>query len=154
MRSITIKRPPAFTGSSLKARVYIYDEEAPEIHINHRPYRRLGILKNGEEQTFWVSDGNVELLVVSDPIMKGIYNDRICIAAGAESVVLSLGCENGLGLCFDGLTDEHTMKRRKKKKQLGIVATMLYAIAILLILVLIGLAMGLVGSLVDGVGTL
>ena len=148
MRNVTIKRRKSFVGCLLKARVYVRDELYPDTYINRCPYRFLGILRNGEEQTFLVPDEAVEILVASDPLMKGVYNDRVCIEAGIDPVVLSGSCEMGLGFVFDGVANEQRTQTLKKKKKKGII--------FLIVSVIIGVVLGnIVGTLMGNtVGSL
>lgn len=52
MRNLIIKRNKTFVGCATKLKVYIEDSASSEITINGVSCRKLGTIRNGEEQSF------------------------------------------------------------------------------------------------------
>ena len=87
MRTLTIKRRKCAAGCLVKDTVYIED-----IHSSTRvldiPCRKLGVVKNGEEKSFEIGEGQARLLVVTNKINKWHSSDVIEIPWGTEDVTL------------------------------------------------------------------
>ena len=75
MRTLTITRNKTFVGCAGKLKVYIEDYQAPEMTILDTPCRQIGILKNGETQSFEITEEAVKVFVIADKISKGYCNE-------------------------------------------------------------------------------
>jgi len=89
MRNLTIKREKAVAGCAMKVQLYIRDPQAPELEINGVPCRKLGSLKNGEERTFAIENGQTQVVVIADKVSKNFCNEFYTIPEGEEDVFLS-----------------------------------------------------------------
>lgn len=140
MRNLTIKRNKSFVGCLVKMKIYISDFSSNEITINNIPCRKLGDLKNGEEKTFAIDNGDARIFVIADRLSKGFCNEFYNITAGDEDIYLSgqnrYNPANGIAFRFDGVTDEEILKNRKKGNKIGIIVL----IAAFIVGILIGLA--------------
>ena len=76
MRDLTIKRHKSFVGCLAKFKVYIEDPASRELTIAGVPCRKLGELKNGQEQTFQIGTEETRLFVISDKFSKD-YSKQI-----------------------------------------------------------------------------
>lgn len=118
MRNLTIKRVKKYTASLMKMKVYIEDPVCAEMLINNVPCRKLGDLKNGEEKTFQIGEGEAKVFVIADKLSKNICNEFVQIPAGTEDVYLSgrnhLNPMAGNPFRFDGFVTEEVLQNRKK----------------------------------------
>lgn len=145
MRNLTIKRAKRFVGCLGKMKVYIEDAAASEITINGTPCRKLGILKNGGEETFTIEERAAKVYVIGDKLSKDMCNDFYQLPEGAEDIVLTgkniYNPTIGNPFIFDGNENEEVKKNRKKNKTRGIV--------FILICAAIGFAIGLFSGLMS-----
>ncbi len=148
MRNLTIKRQKSFVASLAKVKVYIEDYTCQDTVIRDVPCRKLGALKNNEEKTFTIGDNEAKVFVIGDKISKGFCNDFYTIPAGVEDVYLTgknrYNPLNGNAFLFDGVTDEASLKNRKRSKRIGLV--------VLIIAAIIGFLFGLFGDYFESKG--
>lgn len=118
MRNLTIKREKSYVGCLTKARVYVHDELTGDTKINGDKCYKLGQLKNGEEKTFAIGDGEVKIYVVQDKLSMKLTNEVCFIPAGVEDIYLmgefKYNPFGGNGFRFHGMTDERVLANRKK----------------------------------------
>lgn len=118
MRKLTIKRSKAFVGWMSKSKIYIEDHENKDLTINGVPCRKIGTLKNGEENTFEIESFATKVYVIGDRLSRNICNDYYKIPAGEEDITLigehKYNPFNGNAFRFDGVTDEEILANRKK----------------------------------------
>ena len=147
VRNLTVKRIKTVVGCTSKLKIYIQDPLAGELNINGVPCRKLGILKNGEENMFSIEDTEAKLFVIADQLSKDLYNEYYTIPAGAEDVVLSGKCHYnplmGNPFRFDGMASEEVLQHRKKNSRKNI--------PVLVIAVIIGLLVGLLPNILDNI---
>ena len=86
MRTLTIKREKSFVGSLATMKVYLEDQLSPELTLNGIPCRKLGTLKNGEEQSFLIADNAARLLVAADKISASYTSTCIQLPEGTENL--------------------------------------------------------------------
>ncbi|MBQ3069355.1 MAG: hypothetical protein IJD01_05370 [Clostridia bacterium] len=141
MRQLTIKRRKVYAACLAKMTVYIEDHQAPEGVLGGLPCRRLGELKNGEEQTFTVSDSAATVFVAPANLTTDRYLERLVIPEGTDDMVLEGQCYinilGGNGFCFDANNNAASAKKRKKSTLLGV-----------LLLIAVGVVSGLVSYFV------
>lgn len=129
MRNLTIKRHKSFIACMKKVKVYIEDYSCQDIIIKDVPCRKLGDLKNNEEKTFMIGDHEAKVFVISDKLTKGYCNDFYTIPAGVEDVYLTGKNTSNIlhdgAFLFDGVTEEASLKNRKKNKRFIAVILML-----------------------------
>ncbi len=124
MRDVTIKREKAAAHSRVGVSVYAEDRDAAELTIEGVPCRKLGELKNGEEQTFTVSSEAVTLYTAVDS--RGTFTCQpYPLEAGEEAVSLA-GCvcddEDGrASFCFGAEGDGNADGKNKLKSALSLV---------------------------------
>lgn len=123
MRNLTIKREKAFAGCAVKVQLYIEDPQAPELEINGIPCRKLGSLKNGEERTFTIENGQTQVVVIADKVSKNFCNEFYTIPEGEEDVFLS-GKNHfdplaGNPFWFAGQTSPEALAQRKETAKKG-----------------------------------
>lgn len=149
MRNLTIRRNKSFVASLGKMKVYIEDADAGEILIDGVPCRKLGDLKNGEEQTFLITEQAARVYVIADKLSRNYSNDYYPIPAGWDPVFLSgKNCYNpgaGNPFRFDGVTDPTVLANRKKGSKKGIV--------ILIVALILGFVLGIAGNLLEDAGS-
>lgn len=123
MRNLTIKRTKSFVGCLAKMQVYIEDPAASEIQINQIPCRKLGTLKNGEEQTFQIGDEAAKVFVIADKLSRKFCNEFFELPAGEEDVYLSgrnkFNLLTGNAFRFDNNTSEAVLANRKRSARFG-----------------------------------
>ena len=123
MRTLTITRNKTAVGCAGRIRIYVEDYTAPEITILDTPCRPLGILKNGETQSFEIPEEAVKIFAIADKASKNYCNEFYPIPAGIDPVTLSGQCRynpmGGNAFRFDGVTDEETLQNRKENKAKG-----------------------------------
>lgn len=147
MRNLTIKRKKSFVASLNKMKVYIEDSTSDEITINNVSCRKLGGIKNGEEQIFQISEQAAKVFVIADKLSKNFCNEFYQLSYGEEDVVLSGGnrfnLANGNAFRFDNNDNEEVIANRKKGARKGAV--------ILAVAIVVGAVIGFLigGSLFD-----
>lgn len=138
MRNLTIRRDKTFVACLAKMKVYIEDYTSSDLTINGLPCRKLGTLKNGEEQTFLIGDHEAKVFVIADKLSKNFNNDFYTIPAGTENIYLSgknrYNPITGNPFRFDGVANEEVRKNRKKGLRIGV--------AILAVSAVVGLCIG------------
>ncbi len=132
MRTLTITREKARVGRLRAVKLYIEDRDTPETTILDTPCRRLGTLKNGETQSFEITEGAVKVFAVIDKFSVGCCNDYCPIPAGSEPVNLTgarrRGPLTGNAFRFDGTADESVLANRRKGHHKGVIALMVAVI--------------------------
>lgn len=125
MRNLTIKREKSFVASFAKMKVYIEDPAAGEITINHIPCRKIGVLKNGKEQTFQIGNQAAKVFVIADKLSKDYCNDFYQLPEGQEDIFLSgknkYNPAGGNGFRFANNDTEEVKANRKKGSRKGLV---------------------------------
>lgn len=132
MRNLTIKRNKTFVGCAMKLQIYIEDSMSNELTINGVPCRKLGTVKNGEQESFLIDDKETRVFVIADKLSKDYCNEFYKVPAGEEDVYISGQCKlnpaNGNAFRFDGITDEEVLKNRKKGTKKGALVLIVAAI--------------------------
>lgn len=124
MRNLTVRRRKVFTGCLNKTKLYIEDPLNQEITIDKTPCRKLGVLKNGDVQTFRIDDEARKIYVIADKITKGYCNEFYQLPAGSEDLVLTgqVQMEVGTGMFrFDDNNSEGIQSKRKKGAVIGVI---------------------------------
>ena len=124
MRNLTIKRRKVSVGSLTKAKIYIEDSLAPELTIDKVPCRKLGELKNGEEQTFQIGSEAARIYVIADKLSKEYCNEYYQLPEGQEDVVLTGQNQYSFGtnaFRFDENNSAGIESRRKKGTTIGVI---------------------------------
>ena len=133
MRELTIVRQKTFVACAGKVRIYIEDHANPELIINEVPCRKLGELKNNQEQTFTITEDAVKLFAIYDVLSKDKFNEVVNLPAGNEPIKLTgkahFNPSAGNPFRFEGVTDEETLANRKKGSSFGMIL-MIIAVAI------------------------
>lgn len=136
MRKLTIKRRKRAAGGLIKDTLYIEDITSSTTMLDI-PCRKLGILKNGEEKSFEISEGQARLIVM--PNIINIYHgsDIAEIPWGTEDVVLCgqhyFDTVRGNSFRFDGTPSLENEEKReseyKERKRKFILSSIIAAIA-------------------------
>ena len=125
MRNLTIKRAKSFVACLAKMKVYIEDSLSSELVINGVPCRKLGELKNGEEQTFQIGCESAKVFVIADKLSKNYCNEFYQIPAGEQDVALSgrnkFNPASGNAFRFDNNDNQEVIASRKKGTAKGAV---------------------------------
>jgi len=144
-RNLTIKREKSFVGCAVKLKVYIEDATSNEITINNTPCRKLGTIKNGEEETFQIDNNEAKVFVIADKLTKDYCNDYYTVPAGDEDISISgknhFNPSNGNAFLFNGASDVGVLQKRKSNKRKGII--------IFLVCIAIGVVIGLLPSILS-----
>ncbi len=131
MRNLTIKRTKSFVACLAKTRIYIEDPTSSEMLINNTPCRKIGELKNGEEKTFQIDEGEAKVFVIVDKLSKNYCNDYYQLPAGQEDISLSgknkFNPANGNAFRFDGNETEEIIANRKHGTRKGILILIIAA---------------------------
>lgn len=137
MRVLTMIRHKSFVGCAAKAKVYI-DDPAGELDINGVRCRKLGELKNGQQQSFPISDAPCRIYVVADKISRSYCNEYFALPEGQEPVFLSgkytFDPGRGNAFRFDGNETPEILALRKQGRAKGI--------AVLAVAAVIGVIVG------------
>lgn len=138
MRNLTIKRRKSFVACLGSMKVYIEDANANDQTINGVTCRKLGKLKNGEEQTFPIGEEAARIFVIADGISKGYCSEVYPLSAGVDDITLCgqnrYNPATGNAFRFDGNDNAEAVGNRNKGKVIGMV--------ILAVALLIGLIAG------------
>ena len=89
MRTITIKRNKAFTGGAAKVQVYILDKINGNFNIDGNICRQLGVLKNGEEKTFEISEEENVIFAFYNNAYKDVTYDTFKVPANNNNYRVS-----------------------------------------------------------------
>jgi len=124
MRKLTIKRQKSFIACLGKMKVYIEDPSSSDLAFGNASFRKLGTLKNGEEATFEIGNGEARICVIADKLTKGYCNEFLPLPAGEEDIYLSgknhYNPTKGNPFYFDNVSDPTVLKNRKKGTMIGI----------------------------------
>lgn len=142
MRYLTIQRNKSFLACLAKFKVYVEDMTSSEIKIHGVPCRKIGVLKNGEQQTFMIGDEKLRIFVINGKASKNYCCDFYEVPAGTENIFLSGECRYnpfvGNAFRFDGIPTEEMKYHRKKALKKGLLINVITLIATLAILFGIG----------------
>lgn len=122
MRNLKIRRNKSFVGCAMADKVYIRDENNGDLVIEGVPCRKLGELKNGEEKTFLIDEGEQQIFLIVDKVSKDYCNATVTVPAGQEDVSYSGKHRFVLGsnpFQFDGvaLSAERLAKQKKNGRK-------------------------------------
>lgn len=124
MRYLTIQRNKSFVACLMRLKVYVEDPNAGEIKIQGVPCRKIGELKNGEQQSFMIGDEKLRIFVIGDKLSKNYCFDFYEVPEGTDNVFISGACKynplNGNAFRFDGIPTEEMKYRRRKANRRGI----------------------------------
>ena len=109
MRTLTIKRHNSVVSTTKSAKIYVDNSSTVDLVINGIPCRKIGEVKNGEEQSFLISENEQgKVFIVNDDKQtetKCVWD----IAAGYDSVYLTCkAVKDSAGksvFVFDSATD-------------------------------------------------
>ncbi len=139
MRTLTVTREKHFAGCLGTIKFYIEDANTPDIHIDGRPCRLLGKLKNGETASWPIDCGAVRIFALADRASQSYCRDQYAIPAGEEDLTLCGRCHfnpaNGNAFLFAGNTDETALEQRKRGNRRGWI--------VLLAAILVGFLLGM-----------
>ena len=129
MRSLTIKRTKTKIGCWEAARIYIEDPIEGNAKVGQTRCRFLGIVKNGEEKTFEISENPSRIYVFAESMSKKYCTDFYKLPAGNEDAYLTgqarFNLINGSVFRFDGVSDPEILEHRKKSTQASISVVLL-----------------------------
>lgn len=91
MRALTIKRTKAMASCLVKVKLYIEDNENPEITIRGYNCRKVGEIKNNAETVVEIDEAQHTIFAVTDIIFKDSAS-MIHIPAGDKDVMISGKC--------------------------------------------------------------
>lgn len=139
MRTLTVTREKHFAGCLGTIKFYIEDADAPDIHIDGRPCRLLGKLKNGETASWSIGCDALRLFALADRASQSYCRDQYAIPPGEEDLTLCGRCHfnpaNGNAFLFAGNTDETALEQRKRGSRRGWI--------VLLAAILVGFLIGI-----------
>jgi len=139
MRTLTVTREKHFAGCLGTIKFYIEDANTPDIHIDGRPCRLLGKLKNGESASWPIDCGALRIFALADRASQSYCRDQYAIPAGEEDLTLCGRCHfnpaNGNAFRFAGNTDTIALEQRKRGNRRGWI--------VLLAAILVGFLLGL-----------
>lgn len=136
MRYLTLQRTKSAIDFFVTIKVYIEDPASNEIKIQGVPCRKIGELKNGEQQSFIIGDEKLRIYIMSMKIDKNLCPDFYEVPAGTENVFLTckfIWHPILTDVCrFEGVPTEEMKYHRKQnlKKSFWIVplALIIYAV--------------------------
>lgn len=131
MRYLTVKREKRYAGSLSKMKVYIEDPAANELTISGTPCRKLGVLKNGAEETFRIGDGAAKVFVIAGKLSRSYCSDFYQLPEGSENITLT-GRNRfdlaGNAFRFDNNESPEAAENRKRTEKRGRVIMLLAAV--------------------------
>lgn len=89
MRYLTLQRIKSAIDFFVTIKVYIEDPTSNEILIQGVSCRKIGEIKNGEQQSFMIGDEKLRIYIMSMKIDKNICPDFYEIPAGTENIFLT-----------------------------------------------------------------
>ncbi len=123
MRSLTIKREKRFVACLVPLKVYIEDPYSSDLIINGVTCRNLGVLKNGEEKTFYIDDSAAKVYVIADKLSKSFCNEFYQLPEGRDNITLSgknvFNLTTGNAFRFDNNDNDVVLKSRIKSSRIG-----------------------------------
>lgn len=142
MRKLTIERRKTFVACAMKLKVYVETDGVGDLVINDTPCVKLGTLKNGETQTFEVTEKAAKVFVIVDSASKNYCNDMYQLPEGSEDVSLSgqnkFSLASGNAYVFDNNDNPEAVANRKKGKTVGTVV----AVVAIVIGAIVGFLLG------------
>lgn len=133
MRYLTITRHKSFVACAATDHVYIADPQSTEITIAGVPCRKLGVLKNGQQQTFLIGDEVQQIFLISGKLTRNLFYSTLMIPAGQENVALSGKHHFVLGsnpFRFDGIPPTPQQKALEKKQARKGIAILIVAVVL------------------------
>ena len=125
MRELTIKRNKSFVGCIAKMKIFIEDVNGRDLVINGVHCTQLGDLKNGEEKTFIIGEGQAKVFVIADSLSKGFCNEFYQLPEGQENIFLSgknkFNPVSGNAFRFDNNDSAEAQQNRKRNIKRGAV---------------------------------
>lgn len=132
MRNLTIKRTKSSVACLAKVAIYIEDPTSSEILINNTPCRKIGKIKNGEEKTFQIDEGEAKVFIIADKLSKSFCNDYYQLPTGQEDIFISgknkFNLANGNAFRFDNNENKEAIANRKRGTRKGILILIIAAI--------------------------
>ena len=123
MRSLTIKREKRFVACLATLKIYIEDPYSSDLVINGVSCRNLGVLKNGEEKTFYIGDSEAKVYVIDGKVSKGFCNEFYQLPEGRDDITLTgknvFNLATGNAFRFDNNDCEAVLKNRRKSSRIG-----------------------------------
>ena len=143
MRTLTVRREKRFAGSHGEFRLFIEDDAGAET-VCGTGCTYLGNLKNGEENTFSVPEGERRIFVAGNTTPKNQCSDLFRLSPEGD-VSLTGRCKivpcGGIRFYFDDVHDKETLDNRK--------SAVLHGFLLRMIAVLIGVTLGFILVLTD-----
>lgn len=139
MRYLTLQRIKSAIDFFVTIKVYIEDPTSNEILIQGVPCRKIGEIKNGEQQSFMIGDEKLRIYIMSMKIDKNLCPDFYEVPAGTENVFLTckfIWHPILADICrFEGVPTDEMKYRRKQnlKKSFWIVPLTIIIYAVLII---------------------
>ncbi|MBO4962886.1 MAG: hypothetical protein J6C97_03820 [Clostridia bacterium] len=131
MRKLIIKRNKTACASLCKTKFYIEDENG-DTEICGTKCKKLGEIKNGEEQTFDIEEKELKIYAICDLLSRNTCNDVFLVPQGDQGVYLSgkhkYNPAVGNPFVFDNNTNLEGEVNRKKGTKIGIVIMVISAI--------------------------
>ena len=151
MRNLIITRKKSFVGCLAKMKVYIEDPESGDLTINNVPCRKLGVLKNGEKQTFAIEDGAAKVYVIADTLSKDYCNEFYELPEGREDVELTgknyYNPAAGNPFRFDNNPSAGAAQNRKRGTKIGLIVLVVALVIGSIIGGVIGIGAGVINAL-------
>ena len=142
MRNLTVLRKKTFVASLTSMKVYIEDQDSGELTINNVPCRKLGELKNGEEQTFSIDEKALKVFVIAGLASKDYCYDVYQLDEGQEDVHLSgqneMNAGTGNAFRFDNNHSEYSQIAKRKGSKIGLIVFITFVLLGAVIGALIG----------------
>ncbi len=152
MRTVSITRRKTFVGCAGRLKVYV-DDPVGDLVINGTACRLLGMIKNGDTETFYIDEEAHRLFFIFDKISRNYCNEFTDIAAGEECIFLSgknhYNPVAGNPFRLDGLVSAEVLENRRRGSRKGV----LVFVAAIIIGFIIGFAGVIVPLLLDGVSS-
>ncbi len=135
MRNLTVKRNKSFVACVYSSKLYLEDPISGDLVINGVNCRKIGELRNGEENTYIIPGNAAKLFVIADKISKNYCSDVYDLPEGSDDIYLTgqhrYNPATGNAFRFDGNVSEEAIRSRKKGTRIGIVVLIIsFAIGI------------------------
>lgn len=88
MRILTIERKKSVVGCLAAMKVYV-ESATGDTHIDGVPCAKLGTLKNGKTETFYVPEEACRIFIIADRLTKNCCSEVYRLPAGTDPVALT-----------------------------------------------------------------
>ena len=88
MRKVTVERKRKIVASVMKIHIYVQSNDPVDLVLDNSNLRYVEAIKNGKSISFELPEEPICVYVVFDKNFPSKFNNKICLPAGNEEIVL------------------------------------------------------------------